>query len=92
MKILKEIKSMRSVSGAQLGHEHNMSATSNGFFGKRKRLNKARNILHNNWLLSFQPGPNSSSAWTLTVLPGLGRALGPVLAVAKEPSLAHEDL
>jgi hypothetical protein len=59
MKIPEKIKPVVLVSGARLCHEYKMSATTNNFFfAKNIWPEKARNVLYNIWLLSFEPGPN----------------------------------
>jgi hypothetical protein len=68
-----KIKSVGFVSGARLCHEHKMSATTNSFsFAKNEWPEKARNVLYNVLLLSFEPGPNPTRIQTLSGLPGPG--------------------
>jgi hypothetical protein len=70
------------VSGASVCQEHQVSAaTNNHFFAKRERLEKARHVLYNVLLLSFEAGTNSAHARTLPALPGPGRADLQVLLV-----------
>jgi hypothetical protein len=52
-----------------------MSATTNNFFfAKKEWPDKARNVLCNVGLLSFEPGPNTARNRTFSVLPGPGPA------------------